>query len=880
MAAVDEHKLSFWGLLCLGALIPAARGGVSEWALLAATGAALALVILPVVLGIRSGSLALAASSLDPWAAAALLWALAACFFPQASPDALVSFFPLLGLVAVFLAARRLARAGRFVLELPIALSAIASFFVIVAVAQLLGLLPNSWWRPREFAAATFVNHNHFAVYLAVLLPVAVSLRLSAPLLSWQRFVLSVSCALLALGIVLSCSRGVWLSLLGSSVLAGLFAMRAGGVSMWTVRRLMLLALIGAGAIYMGSQPAVQARALSFLSVSEDLSVAQRVDMWEGTRNLVRENPLFGQGFAGFLLAFPRHRPPGLYQLVNFAHNDYLQLVADVGVVGLALAAVAAVALFLRVMCLAHLARTPWKRALALGTFAGLAAVALHGLVDLPWHIPAVTFQVAALAGLASGVSYRADPAPMRKLAIPLRLSAGLAARASVATAGFLVLALAVPAFASLLASEVSSAQGRAYREGGRYEEAARAYRRAVRLAPYLWEAHRGLAQSLTGRAVRERGARLRPALREAARVWRRVLAQAPADSFGAHELALAYGQLERVRHARRWADRALAGDPNNPMYWKTRGDLALRAGEAWEAADAFRRAAGLAIPFGFFPSVFAPLDRPETYLAMGEAARLSRRLALAEAAFRVARELDAGNPQAHVGLAVTALARGDERTAQELAAYVREPQLRAVYFSERARLALAQGRPGEARQHIAESLALDPANVLARHLDVSLAQAGGADQGYEDSVRALVDLNQSPVLLGSERAQGGSLVWEPELAQYPRGERISRGWGLFGRGSLAQQIFLPPGRVQFQVTALGTEVQGRGPDMAVSWNGKRILTAEVRGEAWATFAIETVVRPGESVLSIDFLNDARDPVSREDRNLKIDKIVATWEPI
>ena len=81
----------------------------------------------------------------------------------------------------------------------------------------------------------------------------------------------------------------------------------------------------------------------------------------------------------------------------RYVHNEYLQVLAELGFVGLALL----------VVLLASLARTIWwgrthapSTAVWAGVAAGLAALAVHSGLDFLWHLPAIPLAGAVLAGL------------------------------------------------------------------------------------------------------------------------------------------------------------------------------------------------------------------------------------------------------------------------------------------------------------------------------------------------------------------------------------------------------------------------------------------------------------------------------------------------
>jgi O-antigen ligase len=81
----------------------------------------------------------------------------------------------------------------------------------------------------------------------------------------------------------------------------------------------------------------------------------------------------------------------------RYVHNEYLQMLAELGFVGLALL----------VVLLASLAWTVWRgrlhapsTAIWAGAAAGLAALAVHSGLDFLWHLPAIPLAGAVLAGL------------------------------------------------------------------------------------------------------------------------------------------------------------------------------------------------------------------------------------------------------------------------------------------------------------------------------------------------------------------------------------------------------------------------------------------------------------------------------------------------
>jgi O-antigen ligase len=186
-------------------------------------------------------------------------------------------------------------------------------------------------------------------------------------------------------------------------IVAGLFASQSrGGVSAFALAALALpllarerrrtalgvAAFAGLGVLWIGLGGVLAAFAVRGVRAS-------RLDLWRDMLPMVPRFPLFGDGWNAFATAFPWYQTVWKTEWIGEAHNDYLQVLIDGGVVGAALLGGLLVVVLRG--ALARAAASP----LDLGVFGALLGFALHGLVDFNGQIPANAATFVALAALA-----------------------------------------------------------------------------------------------------------------------------------------------------------------------------------------------------------------------------------------------------------------------------------------------------------------------------------------------------------------------------------------------------------------------------------------------------------------------------------------------
>lgn len=342
--------------------------------------------------------------------------------------------------LAVFVLATQLFRKTESRIGLATVLVASAAFQVIYGIRHWSGGMMEIWgWTNRLIhgrMGGTFVNPNHLAHYLALVLPLAIFLLLDA----WYRtrkdssvqvrvekfftrhaplvLIGGAGVFLTVFGILLAKSRGVLLAV-SIAVVVGLTlfreesAARRGHGGRGARGKLLATALavvmaLGAAVLFLGTER-VTGRMIPTLD--DAVTLVGRVDGARIAIDLWQMFPVMGSGFGTFEnVALMVSGESGYYY--RHAHNDWLELMATTGLIGLGFVSLA---LFFG---LRAMARSAWPRLIGSARsvngngngsgshrrFVAMGAVVilfvlLHALVDFNFYIPANSYTFAVIAG-------------------------------------------------------------------------------------------------------------------------------------------------------------------------------------------------------------------------------------------------------------------------------------------------------------------------------------------------------------------------------------------------------------------------------------------------------------------------------------------------
>jgi O-antigen ligase len=212
--------------------------------------------------------------------------------------------------------------------------------FALAAFALIQGVAPNGklYWirQPRMggWIYGSYVNHNHYAGLMELLVPIPLVIAMSNFVEEKERVAAGIAAAIMVGTIFLSGSRGGMIGILVELIV---FA-----VVLFRKQRKVRIALAAAAfAIFVvglltwlgGKELGTRVTSISTEARSE-ISGGMRLSIDRDGLHMFRQKPVLGWGLGTFPIVYPQFRSFYTNFFVNEAHNDYLQLLAEMGLCG------------------------------------------------------------------------------------------------------------------------------------------------------------------------------------------------------------------------------------------------------------------------------------------------------------------------------------------------------------------------------------------------------------------------------------------------------------------------------------------------------------------------------------------------------------------
>ncbi|HET8677486.1 MAG TPA: O-antigen ligase family protein [Blastocatellia bacterium] len=324
-------------------------------------------------------------------------------------------------IAANFFASReRLGTLASFLIIFGVALSLFALLQYFTSHGRLYGFKPmrnNPGFGP-------FVNPNHFAGYMEMLIPVPISLIVARAVHKQSWVFYGFASAIMGLAVVTSLSRGGMLSLMAGLVFIvvassqlrrnrerkSLDRSHTASILKRSAAVAAVAATIFVGVVWIGAEDVIRRTAETVEQArSTDEVYSSRKWIWNDTLKLVRAYPILGVGIGAYETVFPTFASGGESKIrVDFAHNDYLQVLADAGIVG-GLLAVWFIYLVARAVLSGLRSADPLRAAMAMASGAGIFSILVHSLFDFNLQIPSNSLLFLLLSAVASYAGASAD---------------------------------------------------------------------------------------------------------------------------------------------------------------------------------------------------------------------------------------------------------------------------------------------------------------------------------------------------------------------------------------------------------------------------------------------------------------------------------------
>ena len=263
-------------------------------------------------------------------------------------------------------------------------------------------------WAP-EFGGwiyGPYVNHNHYAGLMEMLFPIPMVAALTAFLHGRDKILAASAAAIMGGTIFLSGSRGGMLALVVEiGVMIGVLTLQQRGARSGIVLAAFFVILFGVIAWIGGGEIASRLATIGSEARHElEGGVRLRIDR-DGLR-MFTHHPILGWGLGTFPVVYPEFRSFSTTLFVNEAHNDYVQLLVEMGAVGFALMVWFLVLFYRSAVRKMQGWETRVNGALALAAVLGCTGILVHSFVDFNLQIPAnaALFYTLAVLGAAKPV--------------------------------------------------------------------------------------------------------------------------------------------------------------------------------------------------------------------------------------------------------------------------------------------------------------------------------------------------------------------------------------------------------------------------------------------------------------------------------------------
>jgi O-antigen ligase/tetratricopeptide (TPR) repeat protein len=275
------------------------------------------------------------------------------------------------------------------------------------------------WWKNTsnpKVATGTFIDRNHLAGFLSMLICLGIGyiwalgkeeghrfrgkrslyIRIEewAKSIGVRRIILLLSVALMMAALLATASRGGALSLLAGLIfMVGLILAR-----FIKYRNAYILILMLSVVCMYVSYVAIERVMERFQHFKP--AFLERMAIAQQTYEMGKDFPHTGTGLGTFEFIFPMYQKTNIDTLLDYAHNDWMQLFAETGWVGILMIGGGFIWLMGSSIAIWRRRRDPFSVGIGLGGLGAVVCIAIHSLSEFNLHLPANDLLLALILAL------------------------------------------------------------------------------------------------------------------------------------------------------------------------------------------------------------------------------------------------------------------------------------------------------------------------------------------------------------------------------------------------------------------------------------------------------------------------------------------------
>jgi O-antigen ligase/thioredoxin-like negative regulator of GroEL len=332
---------------------------------------------------------------------------------------------------------------------------------------------------------STFGNQTYFAGFLIIALPITVSQIIITNNVPVRKYAFVVVAIIIVYFLVKTESRSAWAAVLISMLLFAILNFRT-TKARWGSIGIICITVILVATLF----PDVILRRMNgIFEFNAHSSIARRLFFYEGAWKAFLSSPIIGQGIGNFIVFLPKFRSPEYWafqseDIVAHAHNEYLEILSETGIVGFFSYTIIMVLLF-QAIFLALKQHSGYERTILVGFFSAAVAVLIDNFSSMNLR----TMPVAVTMWMLLGVSLQYTTVKFITIIIPFSEAIPKSARWLPVIICTIIVMIMTPKIYSVSISEKSYLDGVLLRLQGNTQGAEIKFRDVIERRPRHAEA-------------------------------------------------------------------------------------------------------------------------------------------------------------------------------------------------------------------------------------------------------------------------------------------------------------------------------------------------------------------------------------------------------